>query len=488
LSELYECGLAELVERVERGEASCIEIAQSFLGRIDSVEPAVGALLVVRGDEALREAAAADEARAIGRQVGPLHGLPFVAKDNLVSPDFETTCASKILEGFRAPYSSTVLARLGDAGMIALATANMDEFAMGSSCENSAKGSTRNPWDLERVPGGSSGGSAASVAAREAPAALGSDTGGSIRLPAALCGVVGLKPTYGRVSRYGLVAFASSLDQIGPLTRSVRDSALMLGAIAGHDPKDSTSLDVPVPDYAAALEGDSDLSGLRIGVPREWLDDEGMDPATRASVREAIAELERAGGAIVDVSLPHSPYATPAYYLICTAEASSNLSRYDGVRFGYRAEADDYRQMYRRTRSAGFGAEVKRRIMLGTFVLSAGYYDAYYRKAQQVRTLIRRDFEQVFQECDLLAAPTSPGRAWPLGERTRDPLAMYLSDVFTVSANLAGLPALSLPCGQTEGLPEALQLIGPPLGEPALLRAGHVYQQRTDWHTRAPAL
>ncbi len=337
------------------------------------------------------------------------------------------------------------------------------------------------------MPGGSSGGSAAAVAARELPAALGSDTGGSIRQPAGHCGVVGLKPTYGRVSRYGLVAFASSLDQIGLIARTVDDAALLLGVIAGHDAKDSTSVDAPVPDYRAALDGD--LDGLRVGIPREFFESPGTDPGTLERVRAAIRVLEDAGAKTVDVSLPTSPYGIAAYYLICTAEASSNLSRYDGVKYGFRAEADDYVEMYRRTRSLGFGSEVKRRILLGTYVLSAGYYDAYYTKAQKVRTLIRRDFGRAFEACDLLATPTTPGPAWPLGERTDNPLEMYLSDVFNVTANLAGLPAMSIPCGfSEEGLPTGFQLIAPALAEDTLLRAGGAYQQRTDWHTRAPDL
>ena len=479
--------LDELAGLVARGEASCRDVVAACLERIDQVDGTLGALLHVRRQEALCEAEAADAARARGESRGPLHGLPLVVKDNLVSPDFEVSCASRILRGFRSPYEATVLRRAREAGLVILATANMDEFAMGSSCENSAVRACANPWDRSRVPGGSSGGSAAAVAARATPAALGSDTGGSIRQPAAHCGVVGMKPTYGRVSRYGLVAFASSLDQIGPLARTVRDAALLLGVIAGHDERDSTSVDAPVPDYAAALG--RDLGGLRVGVPREFFSSEGADPGTLERVRAAIAVLEEAGAKTVPVSLPTSQYGIAAYYLICTAEASSNLSRYDGVKYGFRAPASDYREMYRRTRSQGFGAEVKRRILLGTFVLSAGYYDAYYQKAQRVRTLIRRDFERAFESCDLLATPTTPGPAWPLGERLDDPLAMYLSDVFNVTVNLAGLPAVSIPCGfSEEGLPTGFQLIGPALAEERLLQAGDAYQRRTDWHCRAPEL
>jgi len=487
VSDLSAQTLCDLADTVERGEASCRQVVQACLDRIAEVDGSVGSFVRVRGDQALGEADEADRARASGRARGRFHGIPVAIKDNLVSPDFETTCASHILAGFRAPYEATVLSRLREAGLIVLGSANMDEFAMGSSCENSALETTRNPWDLARVPGGSSGGSAAAVAAREVPAALGSDTGGSIRQPASLCGVVGLKPTYGRVSRYGLVAFASSLDQVGPIARTVADAASLLGVISGHDPLDSTSVDVPVPDFSAALDGS--VEGLRIGVPREFFEAEGADPRTLELVRDAIAVLESAGARTVEVSLPHSPYGIAVYYLIANAEASSNLSRYDGVRFGFRADASELREMYDKTRSQGFGSEVKRRILLGTFVLSAGYYDAYYRRAQQVRTLIRRDFERAFESCDVLATPTSPSTAWPMGERVDDPLRMYLSDIFTVTVNLAGLPGVSVPCGFDDaGLPAGLQLVGRALDESALLRAGDAYQRLTDWHTRSPGL
>ena len=487
MSDVVGSTLAELSELAASGRASCREIVSAFLERREHVDNRVGAMLRVRDEQALREADEADRARAAGAEHGPLHGLPVAVKDNLVCTEYEVTCGSKILEGFRAPYDATVLGRLREAGMIVVGSTDMDEFAMGSSCENSALGSCANPWDLSRVPGGSSGGSAAAVASRQVPGAFGSDTGGSIRQPAALCGVVGLKPTYGRVSRYGLVAFASSLDQVGPIALTARDAATLLGVIAGHDPRDSTSVDLPVPDYAAALTGD--VKGLRIGLPAEFFAAEGADAATLELVRVAISEFESAGAEIVEVSLPTGPYGVAAYYLICTAEASSNLSRYDGVKYGFRAEADDFREMYKRTRSRGFGPEVKRRILLGTYVLSAGYYDAYYTKAQRVRTLIRRDFARAFESCDLLATPTTPGPAWPIGERIDDPLRMYLDDVFTVSVNLAGLPAISLPCGfGGDGLPTGLQLIGPALGEETLLRAADAYQRATDWHLRAPGL
>jgi aspartyl-tRNA(Asn)/glutamyl-tRNA(Gln) amidotransferase subunit A len=487
VSELWDRSLRELVDLVSRGDVSCREVVSSCLERIETVDPTVGAFVGLRKEEALREAEEADRARAAGAVRGPLHGLPVGVKSIFCSPDLETTCCSRILEGFRAPFEATALRGLRDAGMVVVGTTNMDEFAMGSSTENSALKVTRNPWDLGRIPGGSSGGSVAAVASREVPVALGSDTGGSIRQPAALCGVVGLKPTYGRVSRYGLVAFASSLDQIGPIGRTVEDVALVLGPIAGHDPRDSTSIPAPVPDYPQALGGG--IRDLRIGLPREYFVEEGAEPESLERVQEAVRGLEGLGAKTCEVSLPHTAYGVAAYYLICTAEASSNLSRYDGVKYGLRVDADDLDEMYRLTRSQGFGREVKRRIMLGTFVLSAGYYDAYYRKAQQVRTLIRRDFEQAFEECDLLLTPTTPGPAWRLGERLEDPLAMYLADVFTVTVNLAGLPGLAVPCGYVgAGLPVGLQLIGRPLDEATLLRVGHAYQQETEWHLRRPEL
>ncbi|MEE2703940.1 MAG: Asp-tRNA(Asn)/Glu-tRNA(Gln) amidotransferase subunit GatA [Myxococcota bacterium] len=486
MSELWQLGLGELSACVARGEASCVEVVRASLDRVAAVDEQVGAFLLLRGEAALREASEADLARAKGAERGPFHGLPFAAKDNLVSPDLETSCASRILRGMRAPYEATVLTRLREAGMVAIGTTNMDEFAMGSSCENSSVRPTCNPWDLTRVPGGSSGGSAAAVAAREVPVALGSDTGGSIRQPAALCGVVGLKPTYGRVSRYGLVAFASSLDQVGALTHSVSDAALLLGLIAGNDPLDSTSLDAPVPDYTSELPGS--VAGLRVGLPREFFVQEGLDLGTREALEAALATLEELGATPVELSLPLTEYAVAAYYLICTAEASSNLSRYDGVKYGLRVPGESLDEMYLNTRSSGFGAEVKRRILLGTFVLSAGYYDAYYRKAQQVRTLVRRDFEAAFEHCDLIATPTTPGPAWPLGERVDDPLAMYLSDVFTVSVNLGGLPALSVPCGRSGKLPVGLQLIGRPLDEPMLLRAADAFLEQTGFHRDTPGL
>ncbi len=486
MSELASLPLLALAESVRARRASCREVMEAAFTRIDAIEPRVGAFLELRCEAALAVAAAADQARARG-DARPLLGLPIAVKDILASPDFHTTCGSRILAGFRAPYEATVLAKLRAAGLVVVGTTNMDEFAMGSSTENSAVRPTRNPWDLERVPGGSSGGSAAAVAARAVPVALGSDTGGSIRQPAALCGVVGLKPTYGRVSRYGLVAFASSLDQIGPFARTVSDAAALLSVIAGHDPRDSTSAPAPVPDFGAALDGR--LDGVRIGLPRESFTTDGVDPETLRAVLDAVTTLERRGAKRVEISLPHSGYGIAAYYLLATAEASSNLSRYDGVKFGFRAGADQLDEMYRRTRSQGFGREVRRRILLGTFVLSSGYYDAYYGRAQRVRTLVRRDFESAFEQCDLVALPTTPAPAWRLGERVDDPLQMYLADVFTVTVNLAGLPGLSIPCGFTgAGLPVGLQLVGRALDEAAVLRAGDAYQRETDWHVRAPEL
>jgi len=485
VSELWKAGLGELALHVESGDVSCREIVSAALARIERHDGRIGAFMQVRGEAALAEARSADEARAAGRARSRLHGLPIAVKDIFASPDFETTCGSRILRGFRAPYEASVLRRLREAGLVVVGTTNMDEFAMGSSTENSAWKKTHNPWDLARVPGGSSGGSAAAVAARLVPAALGTDTGGSIRQPAALCGVTGMKPTYGRVSRYGLVAFASSLDQIGPITRSCSDAALVLGAIAGHDPHDSTSYPQPTPNWLAALTGNVD--GLRIGVPRGFFDGAGADPETMARAREALRTLEGLGAKTVEVELPNSAYGIGTYYLICTAEASSNLSRYDGVKYGYRAASETLDEMYENTRSEGFGAEVKRRILLGTYVLSAGYYDAYYRKAQQVRTLIRRDFERAFESCDLIATPTTPGPAWRIGELVDDPLQMYLADVYTVTANLAGLPAVSVPCGFAgAGLPVGVQLIARPLDEATALRAGDAFQRQTHHHERIP--
>jgi len=472
-----------LAEALTAGTTTAAELIETALARAEAARP-LGAFVHLRADAARAEAAASDARRAQGAARGSLDGIPVAIKDVMIHEGEPCTCASRILENFIAPYPGTAVARLQAAGAVVLGRTNMDEFAMGSSTEHSVYGPTRNPWDPSRTPGGSSGGSAAAVAAGVVPIAFGSDTGGSIRQPASLCGVVGMKPTYGRVSRYGLVAFASSLDQIGPFARTAADCALALEAVAGHDPADSTSLPEPAPRLRAALTGD--VSGLVIGLPREFFDADGVEPAVLDRVREAVAELERGGAKTRAVSLPHARYAIATYYLIATAEASSNLARYDGVRFGRRAAADTLAAMYRRTRSEGFGPEVKRRILLGTYVLSAGYYDAYYRKAMKVRTLLRRDFEQALSGCDLLAGPTTPELAFRIGEKTGDPLRMYLSDIYTVSANLAGIPALSVPCGFSDGLPIGLQLLGRPLDEATLLRVADTYQRRSDWHLRAP--
>ena len=471
---------------VAAGRVSAVEVCRQALARIDRVNPALNAFNLVSHELALARAAAVDARRAAGQPLGALAGVPVAVKDNICTRGVRTTASSRILATYTPPYDATVVTRLKAADAVIVGKTNCDEFAMGSSNENSAFGPVRNPWALTHTPGGSSGGSAAAVAAGCVPVALGSDTGGSIRQPASFCGVVGLKPTYGRVSRYGLLAFASSLDQIGPIARTVEDTALALGVMAGPDRADATASREPVPDLTAALTGD--VKGLRVGVPRTFVTD-GVDDDVKAAFDAALAVLAGAGARLVDVELPHAPYGVPAYYLVCTAEASSNLARYDGVKYGYRSPAKDasLKAMYSRTRDEGFGAEVKRRIMLGTYVLSAGYYDAFYLKAQQVRTLIRRDYEQAFARVDVVAMPTSPTPAFRLGEKTDDPLQMYLADVFTVSANLAGLPAISVPCGFTaDRLPIGLQLTGRLFDESTLLRAADAYQRVTEWHTQAP--
>jgi aspartyl-tRNA(Asn)/glutamyl-tRNA(Gln) amidotransferase subunit A len=476
----------EVQSLVAKHEATAVDICRAALHRVAALDPKLRIFLAVDEAGALAAAAAVDRRLAAGEPAGPLAGVPIVFKDNLCTRNFPTTCGSRILEGWRPPYNATVVDRVQAAGAVCLGKVNQDEFAMGSSCENSAYHPTFNPWDMACVPGGSSGGSAAAVAAGLAPLALGSDTGGSIRQPAALCGVIGLKPTYGRVSRYGLVAFASSLDQIGPFSRTSGDAALLLAVIAGRDEQDATSAGLPVPDYRAQLGGG--VRGLTLGLPREYFG-EGLDPEVRAAVAAAQKTFEALGATVREVSLPHTEYCLATYYLVATAEASSNLARYDGVQYGLRVPADNLAAMYGATRSAGFGAEVKRRIMLGTYALSAGYYDAYYKKALQVRTLIQNDFNQVLAECDLILTPTSPTPAFRLGAKTDDPLAMYLSDIYTTSVNLAGLPGISVPCGFTAaGLPIGLQLIGKAFAEDTLLRAAHAYQGATAWHTRRPAL
>ena len=467
------------------GEISAVELAEAVLERIQAVEDDVKAYLTLTPEAALAQARAADERRAAGEDT-PLLGVPLAIKDLLCTKGVRTTCGSRILERFVPPYDATAVARLKAAGAVLLGKTNTDEFAMGSSTENSAFFTTHNPWDLSRVPGGSSGGSAAAVAAGECLGALGTDTGGSVRQPASLCGVVGLKPTYGRVSRYGLVAFASSLDQVGVLAKDVTGAAVLLQVIAGHDARDSTSLDVPVPDYSAALVGD--VQGVRVGVPKEYFI-EGMQPEVEAAVRAAVDRLADLGAQVVEVTLPHTGYALPVYYLVAPAEASANLARYDGVRYTVRMGDGGLDEMYQTTRGQGFGPEVKRRIMLGTYALSAGYYDAYYLKAQKVRTLVKADFDAAFGQVDVIVAPTCPTTAFRIGEKTDDPLQMYLSDVFTLSMNLAGICGLSVPCGfDGDHLPIGLQVMGPALGEEQVLRVAYAYEQATEWHTRRPRL
>ena len=475
-----------LHEQLVSGTLNAVDLTEAVLERLAAAEPRVNAYVTVTAEQARQQAAEAADALARGEVRSPLQGIPLAIKDNICVQGVRTTCASRILEHFVPPYDATVMQRLQAAGAVMIGKANMDEFAMGSSTETSYFAPTRNPWgNAEYVPGGSSGGPAAAVSAGLCAAALGSDTGGSIRQPAAMTGVVGLKPTYGRVSRFGLVAFASSLDQIGPLTQDVHDAALLLQAIAGHDPRDSTSADAAVPDYNAALG--RGVAGLKLGVPREYFV-AGMDAEVEAAVRAGIDTLEREGADIVEVSLPHTPYAVATYYILANAEASANLARYDGVRFGFRAaEPADLPDMYMRTRAEGFGAEVKRRIMLGTYVLSSGYYDAYYKKAQQVRTLFRQDFQNAFANCDALLTPVSPTPAFRLGERLDDPLQMYLADIFTIPMNLAGVPALSIPCGLTsDKLPIGLQIAAPPFREDVLLQIGAVFEAATDFHTLKP--
>ena len=484
--EHWKLSVAEQVDAVRSGHVTAEALATEYLERIEALDGRLGAYLLVDREGALAQARSVDQALARGQDPGPLAGICVGLKDIFTTKGLATTCASKILEGYEPPYESTVASMLKQAGAVVLGKLNMDEFAMGSSSEHSAYRVCRNPWDLERVPGGSSGGSAAAVAAGLCALAMGTDTGGSIRQPAALCGVSGIKPTYGRVSRHGLVAFASSLDQAGPLGRSAADCAAALEAVSGRDPNDATSLPHPVGAYRRACE--AGVEGMTLGVPEEYFS-EGLDPEIEKAVRAAIAELEAAGAKVRSVSLPHTKYAVAAYYILSPAEVSSNLARYDGVRYGHRTQqAGNLEEMYRRSRAEGFGPEVKRRIMLGTYVLSAGYYDAYYGTAQRVRTLIRRDFEQAFDSCDAIVTPTSPVPAFRLGERLSDPLEMYLADAYTISCNLAGLPGMSIPCGLTsQGLPVGVQILGPLLGEEAVFRVAGAYQERTDWHEAWPA-
>jgi len=485
--ELCRLTITEVRDLLDKKEVSVRDVIDSIYKRIDAVNHKVKAFVTITADPAYRMARDAQEKiDAGGSHNQSLLGIPFAIKDNMCTKGILTTCSSKILSNFIPPYESTVTSRLGMQGYVLIGKTNMDEFAMGSSTENSGFHVTRNPWNPERIPGGSSGGSAAAVASDECIAALGSDTGGSVRLPAALCGVVGMKPTYGRVSRYGLIAYASSLDQIGPVTKNVRDAATVLNVIAGHDRHDSTSAPIPVPDFTAVLG--RDIKGIKIGIPGEYFI-EGMDREVEKAVQQALKGLESLGAIPVEVSLPHTGYAVATYYILATSEASSNLARYDGVRYGLRAEGRDLMDMYMHTRSQGFGAEIKRRIMLGTYALSSGYYEAYYRKAQQVRTLIKRDFEEAFRQVDIIITPTSPTAAFRIGEKTSDPLQMYLSDIFTISVNLAGIPAISVPCGFTsDNLPIGLQFISKHFDEESILQVAYAYEQSTDWHRRKPGL
>jgi aspartyl-tRNA(Asn)/glutamyl-tRNA(Gln) amidotransferase subunit A len=484
--ELYSFTIHELQEKLKSGEASSRQIVDSVFSRIDAVEERVHSYIRLMKEDALTAAAIADENIKNG-DIRPLTGIPVALKDIVCTQGIPTTCGSHILHNFVPPYDATVVQKLRDAGAVFVGKTNMDEFAMGSSTETSYFGPTRNPWDLDRIPGGSSGGSASAVAADECIASIGSDTGGSIRQPAALCGIVGMKPTYGRVSRFGLIAFASSLDQIGPFTKDVEDCAIMMNALAGYDPRESTSVRAEVPDYRQFIG--RDINGWRIGIPKEYYVD-GIDPEVSMAVKIAIEVIEKCGGQIVDISLPHTPYCLAVYYIIAPAEASSNLARYDGVKYGFRAaEARDLMDMYKKTRMQGFGPEVKRRIMIGTYALSAGYYDAYYGKASQVRALIRRDFDEAFKKCDVILTPTTPTPAFKIGEKTDDPLQMYLSDIFTISTNLAGIPGISVPCGYTRtGLPIGVQFLAGHFEEGKLLQVASAYEKNAAIEKRRPTL
>jgi aspartyl-tRNA(Asn)/glutamyl-tRNA(Gln) amidotransferase subunit A len=482
---LWQKSLKELSDLVKKKEVKPSEIVESFLKRTEEFEPKIKSYVTDLSEEALKKAKTADEELNRLEEIPELYGLPIAVKDNISTKGVRTTCSSKMLENYVPPFDATVVEKLKNHGYILTGKTNLDEFAMGSSTENSAFFTTKNPWDIERVPGGSSGGSAAAVGAGIVPAALGSDTGGSIRQPAAFCGVVGLKPTYGRVSRYGLVAFASSLDQIGPITRTVEDAALLLNIISGKDPKDSTSENIPVPDFLSYIG--KDIKGIKIGLPKEFFIEE-LDGQIKEAVLKAAKELEKEGAEIVEVSLPTTKYAIEAYYIIAPSEASSNLARYDGVRYGYRAKGyKNLEEMYSKTRDEGFGAEVKRRIMLGTYALSSGYYDAYYLKAQKVRTLIYQEFMDVFKKVDVLLTPTTPDVAFKIGEKTDDPIQMYLSDIFTVSVNMASLPGISIPCGFKDNLPIGMQIIGKPFDEGTILQVAHVYERMHDFYRKFPA-
>jgi len=479
--ELFRLGIAEARAAIDKGEIKPLDLTAAVFERIEALDGRICSFVTLDKEKALLQAGETGI-----NSTHALSGIPLAVKDNICTEGVRTTCSSKILKNFIPPYESTVTQKLRDQNYVLIGKTNLDEFAMGSSTENSAFAHTKNPWDITRVPGGSSGGSAAAVAADMCMAALGSDTGGSIRQPASFCGVVGLKPTYGRVSRYGLVAFASSLDQIGPITKNVKDAAILLNIISGHDLCDSTSANIAVPDFTSVIG--KDIKGAKIGVPKEYFM-EGMDREVEEAVKQAIKKLESLGAIPVPISLPHTEYAVAAYYILATSEASSNLARYDGVKYGLRVEGRDLLDMYMNTREAGFGAEVKRRIILGTYALSSGYYDAYYKKAQQVRTLIKRDFEKAFEQVDAIVTPTAPNPAFKIGEKVDDPLQMYLADIFTISVNLAGVPGISVPCGFTsENLPVGLQIIGKHFDEEAVLKIAYAYEQATDWHKRRPEL
>ena len=483
---LYSLTLYEASEKLRKREVSSQELTEAVFQRIAETDGMIRSYITLCRDAAIAQAKEADERLKQESSASPLMGIPVALKDNLLTRGLRTTCASRILDNFIPPNDATAVAKIRSAGAVITGKTNLDEFAMGSSAENSAFFATRNPWDLERVPGGSSGGSAASVAADQCIAAVGTDTGGSIRQPAAFCGIVGLKPTYGRVSRYGVIAFASSMDQVGPMTKDVHDCALLLEALSGHDPADSTSVNCSVPSYSKSLTGD--IAGLRLGIPKEYFT-AGLQPAVDEAIRNAIRQLEKSGAVIEEISLPHTEYAVSVYYIVATAEASSNLARYDGIRYGHRVAGKDLTETYMLSRAEGFGPEVKRRIMLGTYALSAGYYDAYYLKAQKVRALIRGDFDAAFQHCDAIITPTSPSTAFKISEKIQDPLEMYLSDICTISINLAGLPAISIPCGfDGEGLPIGMQIIGKHFDETTILRVAYAHEQQTDWHRKKPDL
>ncbi|MEI8217680.1 MAG: Asp-tRNA(Asn)/Glu-tRNA(Gln) amidotransferase subunit GatA [Elusimicrobiota bacterium] len=486
MNEILGLSAAELAKKIRGKELSSAEVTAAFLDHTTACEPGIHAFVTRLAEDALQQAAVVDGKIKRGESVGALAGVPIAVKDNIMVAGARTTCSSKILENYIAPYDAHIITRLRAADAVFVGKTNLDEFAMGSSTENSAFGVTRNPWNREYIPGGSSGGSAAAVAARMAPLAIGSDTGGSIRQPAACCGVVGFKPTYGRVSRYGLVAFASSLDQIGPFSTTVEDTALLLSAIAGHDAGDSTSVNAPVPDYQAGLS--RSIKGLKIGLPKEYFI-AGVDREVDTAVKNAIEVFRKLGAEVREISLPHTAYAVAVYYILAPSEASANLARYDGVKYGFRAACDNLLEEYENTRGEGFGGEVKRRIMLGTYALSSGYYDAYYGKAQKVRTLVKQDFDRAFAEVDLIVTPTAPTTAFKIGEKSADPLQMYLSDIFTISCNRAGIPGISMPCGFSgNGLPIGMQMMAAPFAEETILRAGYQYQQQTAWHTKRPPL